>query len=196
MKKIYPLLIVLIFFMACNDQPSSNTFEELGKVQSSIIHSYKTVDSLLYQGVVDVEKYNAFIEEAIAFYEKYPEESLAPDMLNNAVNTSRVLADYYKHVNDEDRLIYVKKYGNQAIELCDKIIKVYPDYESLNIVYLNKAIIYDDIFGDGESAEMEYREYLHKFPNDPAGESYRELLNSKQAGKSAEEIYSEFEKNN
>lgn len=194
MKKLYPLFIALLFFMACKDQPSNNnTFEELGKVQSSIIYSYKTVDSLLYQGVVDVPQYDAFIQEAIAFYEKYPEESLAPDMLNNAVNMSRVLADYYKYVDDEDRLVFVKKYGSQAIELCEKIIKVYPDYESLNIVYLNKAIIYDDIFGDKESAEMEYREYLHKFPNDPAGESYKELLDSKQAGKSAEEIYAGFE---
>lgn len=195
MKKVLLLLFVsAIFIVACNDKPApKNAFEELSNAQSSILKSFKIADSLLNEGVVNVTVYDDFISDALAFYEKYPEEEIAPDMLNNAGNICLTLANYYKQLNDEGKYSDMAKYGNQAVTLYDLIIKVYPDYKYLNMVYLNKAIVYDEIFEDEASAELEYREFLHKFPNDPASASIGDLLKNGQAGKSAEEIFQSFQ---
>ncbi|MDR2979566.1 MAG: hypothetical protein LBV02_03885 [Bacteroidales bacterium] len=195
MKKYISLSILAILFIACNDKSTTNnSFEKLSKTQSSIAHSFKTIDSLWNQGVVNVDQFDRFISEALAFYEKYPEESLSPDMLNNAANLSLTLANYYKQLDNDESPSNMAKYANQAITLYDLIIKVYPDYKHLSAVYLNKAILYDDILGDKASAEQEYREYLHKFPNDPANESFGDYLQNDLIGKSAEEIYDSFKK--
>ncbi|MDL2296582.1 hypothetical protein LJC53_05745 [Bacteroidales bacterium OttesenSCG-928-C03] len=196
MKRLLSTLFVLaVFFTACKEQnPTNNSFEELSKAQASLINSYKTADSLWHEGTVGATLIDDFVSEAVTFYEAYPEESISPNMLNNAADFCMTLAASYKKATPAVDLSEIAKYAGKAIDLYNLIIKVYPDYEYLNMVYLNRAMIYSDILDDKESADLEFREFLHKFPSDPACEFVSGYLKSDLIGKSSDEIYESFSK--
>ena len=195
MKKSLYFLLVIFTLAACHNknQEANKSLSEAGKEQSALIQSYQKTDSLRLVGAVDVAASEEFIQQAWSFYEKYPEEKITPEMLTNSAMASMTLAKYYKEVFPDDVPTKIK-YAEKALLIFNTLIKVYPDYEGIKVAYLNKAFVYDDILEDYPSAEMEYREFIHKYPHDSVTEGLSNYLQF--IGATPDEIYEEIKKKN
>lgn len=189
MKRIVYFIALVILFASCEEKTKRNSLEEIGKTQSQMLQAFQKVDSLRHEGIVEENIMNDFIDQAHAFYELYPEEKVAPEMLVNAGVASMTLAKYYKETQPDD-IASKAKYARQALSTFDIIVKVYPDYSGVKKSYLNKALIYDDILEDYSSAELEYREFIHKYPHDSISYNLSNYL--QYLGKTPEEIMAEF----
>ena len=190
MKRVIYCLLLASLFFSCSEKNKKTSLEEISKAQSSMIQAYQKADSLRHEGVIDVNLSDSFIQQALAFYEMYPEEKMAPEMLVNAGVLSMTLAKYFKDIHPDDISSKVK-YAEQALSIFNIILKVYPDYEGVKNSHLNKGIIYDDILEDYASADTEYREFIHKYPHDSIAINIANYL--QYLGKTPEEIMMEFE---
>ena len=195
MRKNLCFLLVIFTLAACHNknQETNNSLNEVGKEQSSLIQAYQKTDSLRLIGAVDVAASEDFVRQAWNFYEKYPEEKITPEMLTNSAIASMTLAKYYKEMPPGDIPMKIK-HAEHALLIFNTLIKVYPDYEGIKVSYLNKGIVYDDILEDYLSADMEYREYIHKYPHDSVSVNLSNYLPF--LGKTADEIFEEIQKKN
>lgn len=189
MKRIIYFLSMVFLLVSCTENSKNTTLEEKGRAQSALLLSFQKADSLRQTGAMNIELYKRFIDQAVAFYEEYPEESITPEMLQNAGVSSMTVAKFIKEFNAEDESGIVE-YAKKGIEIFDLIQKVYPDYEGAKKAYLNRGIIYDDILGDYKSAEYEYMEYITKYPHDSISVNLRYYI--QYLGKTPEEIIAEF----
>jgi hypothetical protein len=193
MKKLFYILLIALLFTSCNEKKKNNIIEDKIMVQSTMMQTYQKADSLRKTGIIDTVLFNNFINQAISFANKYPEDETTPEILLNAGFSSMIMAKYTKETNPDDKISMVK-FAKQGISIFNKIQKVYPDYEGVKFCYYNRGIIYDDILEDYPSADFEYREYINKYPNDSISNNLRDYL--KFLGKSPDEIMSQIEKNN
>ena len=195
MRKNLCFLLVIFTLSACQNknQETNNASKEIGKEQSSLIQAYQKIDSIRLTGAVDIAASEDFIQQAWNFYEKYPEEKMTPEMLINSAMASMTLAKYYKKMLSDDVPTKIK-YAEKALLIFNTLIKVYPDYEGIKVAYLNKAFVYDDILEDYPSADLEYREFIHKYPHDSVTEGLSNYL--KFLGATPDEIYEEIKKKN
>lgn len=188
MKKLYFVLIILVVcFSSCNNNKTANLIEEKGKNEADLLQKSSTIDSLYALNIIDTNYVNDFISKALEFSEVYPESEMAPQILDKAGYYAIVAA---QELNDRK---VVLRYANDGILIFNKIQKVYPDYPGVKYCYYNRGIIYDNIVGDYASAEIEFRDFIHKYPNDELTESitaYLELI-----GKSEEEIAEKLQLN-
>lgn len=117
-----------------------------------------------------IELQNAFTLYADAF----PMDSLSAAYLAKASETARVLRQFDK-----------------ALELCDKIVKAYPNSkEEANALFM-KAFTLDNDLKRLDEAKLAYEAFLKKYPNDDFADDAQFLLNN--LGKSPEEIIKGFE---
>jgi len=128
-------------------------------------------------GVIDKEKVSVLINLYIDFADKYPDDVKAPVFLYSAANVSMNLMDSQK-----------------AIELFDRLMAEYPDYEKVPECLFMKAFIYDNNLQDYDKAKEVYLEFLEKYPDDEFADDARASIDN--LGKSLEEIIQEFEQQN
>jgi hypothetical protein len=188
-KLFFGFLIVLLTFTSCKSKKDINPMEEKNKFQSELIQSYLSADSMRKIGVVDVPVIEKFVSNAKIFAAKYPEESIAPKYLLEAGVFMMVVA---KESNTKEDKI---KHAQIAIEIFNNIQKIYPEYEEVRKCILSRGTTYDDILQDYRSAEIEYRDYIHKYPQDSLSQRLKEYVND-GLGKSPEEIFQEIQKKN
>ena len=62
----------------------------------------------------------------------------------------------------------------------------YPNDEQTKYCYYQRGIVYDDILGDYRSAEDEFRDFIHLYPNDSLAPQLEQYL--KIMGKTESEI--------
>ncbi|MEG1556508.1 MAG: hypothetical protein RR356_07280 [Bacteroidales bacterium] len=189
MKRIFYIAAFLFLFISCKNEQknSSNSIKIRGKEQSELLYTYHKADSLYYIGIIDTNLFNLFIEQTLSFSGNFPEDPIAPDMLSKAGVATMILAK--SSTNRKQSLEYAKK----GLDIFNKIQKIYPEYESVKNCYINRAIIYDDIIGDYPSAEYEYRDFIHRYPNDTLTESIKNYLPF--LGRSTDEIAEELKIN-
>ena len=140
----------------------------------SLYASCRRIDTLAFQN---------FISRAVAYAEKHPGDSLAADMLFRAGVGSMILA---KSADNAGNVESRARNSKQAIAIFNQFQNDFPDHNQARLCYWQRAIIYDDILGDWRSAEIEYRDFINRYPNDsltPIFEQYITLL-----GKSESEI--------
>lgn len=185
MQKVLGVLIIsiLIFIgIGCRDRNRQNDVaKRAAKAQAELLQTYQTADSIYhYCGRIDTGSFNRFISKTLLFADNYPEQEIAPEMLYRAGIGSMILAKAALSRSE------TAKYAKQALRIFDRFQKVYPEHEKVKYCYWQRAIIYDDILGDSESAKSEYRDFINRYPNDsltPQFEQYLQLL-----GKSETEI--------
>ncbi|MDR1758431.1 MAG: hypothetical protein LBR51_05695 [Bacteroidales bacterium] len=187
-KLLYPLyLLFLSGLFSCQQTTPLNqrNLEELSVCQKKMVHNFHILDSMQLLGQFDPNKSDDFIEDVLSFYNKYPEEQITPALLDNAALVSMSLAMYYKDMHPEDGKLKTK-YAKQALNIFNKILKVYPDYSRSALIAYQKGVIYDNILEDYAKAETEYRKFIHKKPHDSLAINISNYL--PYIGKSTKEI--------
>lgn len=192
MRKLLYFICIGLLFFSCNESKNqgTNTVQEDSSDQTELMQAYDKADSLYQQGIISQELFDHFITQTIKFADVYPENEITPDMLSKAGVACMILAKNALIEQNPDQEV-VENYAHKGISIFEKIQATYPDYEGIRNCYLNRAFIYDDILQNYLDAEYEYREFLHKYPDDSACENIRSYL--QVLGKSDEEIMASIE---
>lgn len=188
MKKIYALLFITILILsACNShkQDETNKIESLVHTENNIIQLWQKIDSLNSVGIIDTTLISNFLQESKLYADKNPESPNVPNILLNAGQLTMVLS---KMTTDPiDRAQHAKN----AIDIFNKFEKIYPENPNIKYCYFHRGTIYDDILEDYRSAEIEFRELIHRFPNDSLAINVNAYI--KHLGKTPEEIMATIE---
>lgn len=183
MKRIaFPifLLAIAVLLGACHNKQGGEK-KKFGSKQKDIITLYNMADSIYYkEGRIDSLAFLRFIDKAVAFAKDYPKDEISPDMLYRAGIGAMIIAKAAE--TKEQRATYCKK----AIAIFNQFQETYPKHEKYKYCYYQRGIIYDDILGDTNSAEDQYREFINRYPDDPVAQELKEYI--KMLGKSDEEI--------
>lgn len=183
MKRVIIAIIVCtaVVLCGCHGKNGQKGIKKFGSKQKDIVELYNMADSIYYkEGRIDTVAFLRFIDKAVAFATEYPKDEISPDMLYRAGIGSMIIAK--KADNKAQRATYCKK----AIAIFNQFQEQYPKHENAKYCYYQRGIIYDDILGDYNSAEDQYRDFVNRYPDDPLSPQLKEYI--KMLGKSDEEI--------
>lgn len=184
MKRLaFPIFIlaIAVLFGACHSKKDGEK-KKFGSKQKDIIQLYNMADSIYYnEKRIDTAAFLRFIDKAVDFAKEYPKDEISPDMLYRAGIGAMTIAKVAE--TKAQRATYCKK----AIAIFNQFQETYPDHENYKSCFYQRAVIYDDILGDYNSAEDQYREFINRYPNDPRTPELKEYI--KILGKSDEEIW-------
>lgn len=82
----------------------------------------------------------------------------------------------------------------KAINIADVLIEKYPDFEMTPMAMFIKGFVYENMIGDLQNAEMTYRHFIEKYPNNPMVEDVKSTLEN--LGLTPEELIRKFEEAN
>ena len=176
------LSIISALLLAACGGPKERAEQKTAQLEAdSMLAAYHYSDSLYAAcGRIDTAAFGDFITRAMAFAEAHPQDTLAPGMLYRAGVGSMILA------KSAETAEYRATNAKRALAIFNQFQEQYPEHENAKLCYWQRAIVYDDILGDWRSAEIEYRDFINRFPNDsltPIFEQYLTIL-----GKSESEI--------
>jgi tetratricopeptide (TPR) repeat protein len=155
-------------------------------LQTSLLQNWQKADSLYMSGTVDTTLMQQYVNDALIFVKKYPEESSSPEVLLKAGIFSLIMA---KYTTNEDDLVAKAK---QGIELFDQLEKIYPDYENVKFCYIHRGDIFDNVLHDYDHARIEYNTFIQKYPDDSLTLNIKEYVVN-VLGKSPDELLADFE---
>lgn len=124
--------------------------------------------------MVDRAKANELIKLYVAYADEFPGDAENPEMLFKA-------GDMAMNLNQ----------GRTAIEIFDRVMENYPDYEKTPQCLFLKGYIYENNLGNLEMARKIYEEFLQKYPEDKFADDAK--ISIQNLGKSPEELIKEFE---
>jgi len=168
MKRLSILFAVAALCFACTEKDG-----QLQSIQdqSQILRQAQVLDSVYATtGVIKETETQRFIDSAVEFAAANPADETVPELLAKAGGYSMRMANAAT-----DKALRAK-YSEQALSIFDKIITVYPENPIVKYCYWWKGIIYEDILKMLPSAENEYREFLHLYPDDTLAVSIRYSL--------------------
>lgn len=178
MKKLFPILLVGLLLSSCGGGSRSEKAQAKAECDS-LLTAYHYADSLYAAcGRIDTLAFQDFIGRATVYAEKHPGDSLAADMLFRAGIGSMILA------KSTHNTVSRAENSKQALAIFRQFQDEFPDHEQAKLCYWQRAIVYDDILGDWRSAEIEYRDFINRYPNDsltPIFEQYITLLGKSEA---------------
>ena len=188
MRKIFVCftVFILIFVTGCYRESNTSLLPEKGKSQTSLLQLLQQIDSLSILGEFDTVISKDYITQSEEFSEMNPENPMAAEFLYKGGLLAMTVAKYSG--NPEETYFYSQK----ALTIFNNIQKIYPDFSDIRNCILNKGVVYDDILQDYENAEIFYREFIARYPNDTLAiklESYLQYL-----VKSPDEIIESSEK--
>ena len=143
------------------------------KLQSEI----KSLEDSLFSDatkMIDKEMANDLIGKYVEFADNFPDDQEAAPTLFKA-------GDMAMNLN----------MAQKAIDIFDRILNDYPDYEKAPQSLFLKGYVYENDFRDLETAKMIYEEFLVKYPDDDFADDA--AISIRNLGKSPEELIKEFE---
>jgi len=164
-KTLSILLLAVTIFTACSSE------------QENLKTEIKTMEDVLFADankMIDKVKARELIDKYVQFGDEFPENEEASSMLFKAGDMSMNL-----------------NMPKEAIEIFDRIMNVYPDYEKTPQCLFLKGYIFENNLGDLNGAKKIYEEFLEKYPNDDFADDAE--VSIKNLGKSPEELIKEFE---
>ena len=162
--KIMTLALLAFGMLACGEKKL--TEDDLKQAEATLFNDDLTPNA---------EAVPVVVEKYCTFAEQNPDAVTAPDWLFKALEIS---------VSQKD----VEK----SVEICDKLMKNYPDYDKTPAgMFMMASFIYEDQLRDLDKARAMYERILADYPES-------ELIPSVQAslrnlGKTPEELIREFE---
>ncbi|HNY63140.1 MAG TPA: hypothetical protein PLH70_06700 [Bacteroidales bacterium] len=183
--RFFYFLLLIVMLGSCNSNKESSTLGTKGKEQTEILQALQVVDSLYQNKVIDIPQMSHFVTTAKQFAENYPEDKMAPHYLFKAGVLSMEMAGIANNKTETVR------FAQDAINIFNDIQKVYPDFEDIRLCIYNRGVVYDNILHDYRSAEIEFRDYIHKYPQDANTEWLIEYVD-KYLGKTTDELASEI----
>lgn len=189
MNKIYTLLFAIIILLsACNKKTEeanhTDNIAEMSQDENQIIELWQQIDSLNSIGIIDTTLINQFLQSAKFHSENNPESPNVPNILLNAGQLTMVVA---KMATDP---VVRAKNAQDAIAIFDQFQKTYPENPNVKYCYFHRGTIYDDILEDYRSAESEFRELIHRFPEDSLAINISAYI--EHLGKTPEQIMAEI----
>ena len=167
MKRIFVLLLVTAVMLSCGEKMSVEKINEL--------------EAKVFTEGVSFEKENLIqlVDAYVLFAEQNPNDVQSPDFLFKAL-------DIAVGVNAEG--------PEKAIKIADVLIEKYPDFEMTPMAMFIKGFVYENKLGDLQNAEITYRQFIEKYPDNPMVEDVKATLEN--LGLSPEELIRKFEEAN
>ena len=148
MKRLVLFLSITALLVACG--PSrQDRIDQIEDFEDSLTESAIVVDSAAAEQLT-----NLYVE----FADKYPSDSLAPQYLMKA-------ADVQSNVLHTER----------AVELFDRIIQDYPDFDEVPMCYFLKGNALE-LNSQMDEAKAAYEEFLAKYPDHYMADQTRKML--------------------
>jgi len=158
-------MLAVVVFTACSSK------------QENLKTEIKTQEDTLFADankMIDKVKARELIDKYVQYGDEFPESLDAPQMLFKAGDMSMNL-----------------NMPKEAIEIFDRIMNNYPDYEKTPQCLFLKGYIFENNLGDLNTAKKIYEEFLQKYPDDEFADDAE--VSIKNLGKSPEELIKEFE---
>jgi outer membrane protein assembly factor BamD (BamD/ComL family) len=158
-------MLAVAIFTACSSK------------QENLKTEIKTLEDVLFADankMIDKAKARELIDKYVQYGDEFPESQEAPQMLFKAGDMSMNL-----------------NMPKKAIEIFDRIMNNYSDYEKNPQCLFLKGYIFENSMGDLNSAKRIYEEFLQKYPDDEFADDAE--VSIKNLGKSPEELIKEFE---
>ena len=124
--------------------------------------------------MIDKQMAQELIEKYLAYADAFPEDPETPGTLFKA-------GDMAMNLN----------MPQNAVDIFDRIMNEYPDYEKTPQCLFLKGYVYENDFRDLPRAKEIYEEFLEKYPDDEFADDA--AISIQNLGKSPEELIKEFE---
>ena len=102
--------------------------------------------------VLSSENVIQLVDAYLLFAKQNPNDQQTPEFLFKAL-------DVAVGINAEG--------PQKAINIADVLIEKYPDFEMTPMAMFIKGFVYENMIGDLQNAEMTYRHFIEKYPNNP-----------------------------
>jgi outer membrane protein assembly factor BamD (BamD/ComL family) len=166
MKKVFQIvmLAVLAFgMMACGEKKL--TQDDLKKAESTLVDE---------QGNLNKEAVPAVVEKFCKFVEQNPDDATAPQWLFKALQIE---------IKTEE--------SEKAIEICNKLVEEYPDYEyTPAALVMTASEVYDSQMHDIDKARATYEKVISDYPDSDWAKNAEKMIEF--LGLTPEEILSKI----
>ena len=167
MKRIFVLLSLALMLLSCGEKMS---VEKINELESKVFAK---------DAVLSSENVIQLVDAYLLFAKQNPNDQQTPEFLFKAL-------DVAVGINAEG--------PQKAIDIADVLIEKYPDFEMTQMAMFVKGFVYENMIGDLQNAEMTYRQFIEKYPNNPMVEDVKSTLEN--LGLSPEELIRKFESKN
>jgi tetratricopeptide (TPR) repeat protein len=177
---ILTFALVALIFTACGD-PDRMADEDKSKdrLAEEILALEGTLKKQMDNPTIDTASAVSLIDKTDLFADRFQQDSLTPHFLFKSGAVARGIGQYEK-----------------AIDLWDRVVTVYPDFEKVPESLFFQGFTYDNDLENMPKAEEKYEAFLQQFPKHPIARDAKMLLSVVQSGKSANEVIKEFQQNN
>ena len=166
MKRFVLLLLAAVMF-SCGEKMS---VEKINELESKVFAK---------GAVLTAENVIQLVDAYVLFAEQNPNDQQTPDFLFKAL-------DVAVGVNAEG--------PQKALDIANILIEKYPDFEMTPMAMFIKGFVYENMIGDLQNAEMTYRQFIERYPNNPMVEDVKSTLEN--LGLTPEELIRKFEEAN
>ena len=167
MKRIFVLLSLALMLLSCGEKMS---VEKINELESKVFAK---------DAVLSSENVIQLVDAYLLFAKQNPNDQQTPEFLFKAL-------DVAVGVNAEG--------PQKAIDIADVLVEKYPDFEMTPMAMFVKGFVYENMIGDLQNAEMTYRQFIEKYPNNPMVEDVKATLEN--LGLTPEELIRKFEEAN
>ena len=191
--RIFLLLLLAVAICSCGskqeniDASSDTTLCESSDNNNSkkLIALYHHADSLVQIGQIDTKKMQLFVDNATAYAQNHPDDTLSPHfMLYAGIFEMDIALSTPSESKRNSRFL-------QSIEIFNQLTENYPNYKNLPYCYYYKGQIYENMKRTSD-AEGEYRELVHRFPDTDLGRNIADYLKVQGYEKSSDDIMHEI----
>ncbi len=191
--RLFPLLLLALAFCSCGSKQEKNAVVEDATIYESsdynsskdLIALYHQADSLVQIGQIDTEMMQLFVDNATAYAEIHPDDTLTPHFLLYAGIFEMDIALSTASESKRNARFF------QAVDIFNDLTKKYPNYKNLPYCYYYKGQIYENMKRTSD-AEGEYRELVHRFPDTDLGRNIADYLKVRGFEKSSDDIMHEI----
>ena len=167
MKKVLLSVFVVLMMLSCGEKMS---VEKINEFESKVFAK---------DAVLSSENVIQLVDAYLLFAKQNPNDQQTPEFLFKAL-------DVAVGVNAEG--------PQKAIDIANILIERYPDFEMTPMAMFIKGFVYENMIGDLRNAEMTYRQFIEKYPNNPMVEDVKSTLEN--LGLTPEELIRKFEEAN
>ncbi len=136
MKRLIPLLFIVLILVGCS---SNDPVQRIEKLEKQVFSTESAIDPVIASDLVQ-----AYCD----FADANRQDAKAPEYLFKAVDVSM-------NLNEPQRTIYI----------IDKLLKEYPDYPRTQAALFVKAFIFETRYGNLDMAKKLYEQYLEMYPD-------------------------------
>ena len=164
MKKVLLSVFVVLMMLSCGEKMS---VEKINELESKVFAK---------DAVLSSENVIQLVDAYLLFAKQNPNDQQTPEFLFKAL-------DVAVGINAEG--------PQKAINIADVLIEKYPDFEMTPMAMFIKGFVYENMIGDLQNAEMTYRQFIEKYPNNPMVEDVKASI--KNIGIPLDELIKTFE---